>query len=100
MRSQTRHGTAVARTTGDIDIHRPANVVDLEHYRAQSRPADARTTVRVDIDADGLLHYEIHIRREDADRVTDALLLALLAAREARAECGATSIGNRGNVNE
>jgi hypothetical protein len=82
MLSQTRRSAALARTTSDI--HRPANVIDLAHHRAQRRPAAARTSVRVDIDADGFLDYEINIRREDSDRIVDVLLLALLEAREAR----------------
>lgn len=80
-RERTKSGTAL----------RPGNVIDLEHHRAQRRPAAARTTVRVDVDVDGSIDYG----REDADRVTDALLLALIEAREARAKGGATSTGNQ-----
>jgi hypothetical protein len=97
MLSQTCRSAALARTTGDTEIHRPENVADLERYRERRSASDDRcTSLCIGIDGDGLLTYESHIRCEDADRITDALLLMLIEVREARAKCGATFIGNRG----
>ncbi|MFL9952797.1 hypothetical protein PQR65_05220 [Paraburkholderia nemoris] len=57
--------------------------------RAQYEPDDDRSVlVSIKVGADGHLDTEVNIRQEDADNVADALLLALLKARQARAEQG------------
>ena len=70
----------------DADIRRSDNVIDLSQQRARSTAAaDRNSSLRITIDADGFLHYESHIRCQDADHIIDVLLLMLLKAREARA---------------
>jgi hypothetical protein len=89
VRSSTRRSADRPRRNGDTHIRRSDNVIDLSRHRAQRRPLDNRSTkIRVDIDADGFIDYEINVCREDADRVTDVLLMALLKAREARSGRG------------
>lgn len=55
--------------------------------QVQRGPDDDRSVlVSIKVDASGGLNTEVNICPEDADSVTDALLLALLKARQARAE--------------
>jgi hypothetical protein len=56
--------------------------------RAPHGPDDDRSVVSIKVGADGQLDTEVNIRPEDADSATDALLLALLKARQARVEQG------------
>jgi hypothetical protein len=70
-----------ARTVAEVE----------ETNAAQQRPHgpnDDRSAVSIKLGADGELNTEVNICPQDADRVTDALLLALLKARQARAEQG------------
>jgi len=85
--------TRPGRTKRESGTVRADNVVDLRSYRAKASRhprltvADDRSTqISIAIDAEGFLDYESHIRSEDADRVTDVLLLMIVRARQACAE--------------
>jgi hypothetical protein len=69
-----------AQTRGDVEETSATQ-------QAQPGPDDdGSVLVSIKVDADGELTTEVNIRPEAADSATDALLIALLKARQARAE--------------